>query len=91
MEFLSTNKFKTFANPGVTSIQLLFPHNSLSERVTITRVLVESNAEQPQHKHATSEQIWLAILGYGTLLLADDETPPFTAGDVVRFADGDNS
>ena len=28
----------TFSNSGVTSCQLLFPENSRSERVTITRV-----------------------------------------------------
>lgn len=89
MEFLSADKFKTLTNPGVTSIQLLSPHNSLSERITITRVTVEVNAEQPRHSHATSEQIWIAVAGLGTLLLADDKTLPFTAGDVVRFADGD--
>jgi len=89
MEFLSADKFKTLTNPGVTSIQLLSPHNSLSERITITRVTVQVNAKQPRHSHATSEQIWIAVSGFGTLLLADDKTLPFMAGDVVRFADGD--
>ena len=89
MEFLSTDKFKTLTNPGVTSIQLLSPHNSSSRRVTLTHVTVESNAEQPRHRHTASEQIWIAISGSGILLIAEDKTLPFTAGDVVRFADGD--
>ena len=89
MEFLSADKFKTLTNPGATSVQLLSPHNSLSERVTITHVTVEVNAEQPRHSHPTSEQIWIAVSGFGTLLLADGKTLPFTAGDVVRFEDGD--
>jgi mannose-6-phosphate isomerase-like protein (cupin superfamily) len=89
MEFLSSANFTTLKNPGVTSVQLLSPHNSLSQRVTITHVTVEVNAEQPRHSHAASEQIWMAVSGSGTLLLADNQTLPFSAGDVVRFADGD--
>ena len=48
-----------------------------------------SGVEQPRHLHETSEQIWVAIAGDGTLLLADGQTKTFVAGDVVRFADGD--
>ncbi|HEX2996501.1 MAG TPA: cupin domain-containing protein, partial [Anaerolineales bacterium] len=83
MEFLSPDKFKTLANPGVTSVQLLSPHNSSSERVTITRVTVDVHAGQPRHQHDTSEQIWIAVSGSGTLLLAEDQTLPFQAGEVV--------
>lgn len=89
MEFLTDQQFKVLANPGVTSIQLLSPHNSLSQRVTITRVAVEPGHTQPRHSHATSEQIWIAINGSGTLLLGDGATAPFEAGQVIRFADGD--
>jgi len=89
MEFLTSEYFKSLSNPGVTSLQLLSPHNSTSNRVTITRVTVEPGAVQPPHKHPTSEQIWLAISGAGTLLLADGNTQAITAGEVVRFADGD--
>ncbi len=39
--------------------------------------------------HEFSEQIWVALEGAGTLLLADKKTQPFEAGDVVRFEDGD--
>ncbi len=89
MEFLTHDRFRALSNPGVTSLQLLSPHNSASNRVTITRVTVEPTAVQPTHKHAASEQIWLAISGTGTLLLAEGKTQTFAAGEVVRFADGD--
>ncbi|MCL2195183.1 MAG: cupin domain-containing protein [Oscillospiraceae bacterium] len=77
---------KTFLNNGVASEQLLFPENSTSKRVTITRVTVPPGAEQPRHTHKKSEQIWIALSGCGLLLLADEQTKEFTAGDVVRFA-----
>lgn len=89
MEFLTQDRFKALSNPGVTSLQLLSPHNSESVRVTITQVTVAPGAEQPRHKHDTSEQIWVAVSGSGTLLLANDATAEFSQGQVVRFADGD--
>ena len=81
--------FRTLSNPGVTSIQLLSPHNSASDRVTITRVVVEPGHEQPRHVHATSEQIWIALCGEGTLLLEHERVAAFSTGQVVRFVDGD--
>jgi mannose-6-phosphate isomerase-like protein (cupin superfamily) len=89
MEFLGKSDFRTLSNPGVVSLRLLSPHNSASTRVTITRVTVEPGAVQPRHAHEASEQIWWAISGGGTLLLADEERRPFSAGEVARFADGD--
>jgi mannose-6-phosphate isomerase-like protein (cupin superfamily) len=89
MEFLTQDQFNVLSNPGVISVQLLSPHNSASNRVTITRVTVEPNAQQPTHQHATSEQVWVAISGSGTLLLDEGKTQAFQAGEVVRFADGD--
>ncbi|HNY18232.1 MAG TPA: cupin domain-containing protein [Treponemataceae bacterium] len=89
MEFIEKDDIKAFANPGVTSHQLLNPDNSSSERITITRVVVAPGAEQPRHTHPTSEQIWIATAGEGTLLLADGAERAFRSGDVVRFADGD--
>lgn len=89
MEFLSAEDFVRLSNPGITSLQLLSPHNSQSARLTITRVTVEPGAGQPRHQHATSEQIWVALEGEATLLLADDQTRLFRAGEVARFADGD--
>ena len=43
----------------------------------------------PPHRHPASEQIWVALEGSGILLLDDERQEPITAGDVVRFADGD--
>lgn len=88
MEFLTTENFKVLTNPGVTSLQLLSPQNSASNRVTITRVVVEPGAIQPPHVHPTSEQIWIAVSGQGTLILGPTERTEISAGDVVRFADG---
>lgn len=88
MEFFDQDSFKRLSNPGVESIQLLSPHNSTSGRITITSVTVAPGAEQPRHAHATSEQIWIAMDGEGTLLLEDQSTRTFKQGQVVRFEDG---
>jgi len=89
MEFIPGSDIKVFSNSGVDSHQLLFPENSSSARVTITKVVIAPGATSPRHRHQTSEQVWVAIAGDGTLLLADARTQPFRAGDVVRFAEGD--
>lgn len=89
MEFIKKENIVELSNPGVISRQLLNPENSASERVTITEVHLEPNAEQPRHTHEFSEQIWYAVKGVGTLLLADDKEMPFNVGDVVRFSDKD--
>lgn len=89
MEFISSAGIRELSNPGVVSRQLLNPENSSSERVTITEVHLEVGASQPRHTHDASEQIWYATKGTGKLLLADDKTMEFKAGDVVRFADKD--
>ncbi len=89
MEFIKSSEIKAMSNPGVVSRQLLNPENSESKRVTITEVHLEVGASQPRHIHEASEQIWYAVKGSGKLLLADDKEQPFTAGDVVRFADKD--
>jgi hypothetical protein len=69
MEFFTETLFKTLANPGVASVQLLSPHNSRSTRLTVTRVTVEPGATQPRHVHDASEQVWIALSGSGRLLL----------------------
>ena len=74
---------------GLTSHQLLCPENSASTRVTITRVVVKPGGVNARHHHAASEQTWVALRGAGILLLANDATVPFSAGDIVRFAEGD--
>ncbi len=89
MEYINHKEIKKLLNPGIISRQILNPDNSESIRVTITEVHLEPGACQPRHTHDTSEQIWYALQGEGQLLLADDETKEFHAGDVVRFADGD--
>jgi mannose-6-phosphate isomerase-like protein (cupin superfamily) len=89
VEFIKKDEIKTFHNEGFASHQLIFPENSASERVTITRVLVQPGASNQRHHHVQSEQIWVALQGCGDLLLANNETRRFESGDVVRFADGD--
>lgn len=89
MEFLTELDFKQLSNPGVVSLQVLSPHNLTSSRVTITRVTVAPGASQPRHLHATSEQIWIAMEGTGRLLLAENEVRAFSAGEVVRFSEGE--
>ena len=89
MEFIHRANIPVLKNTGIASEQLLFPENSKSARVTITRVTLEPGAANPPHRHESSEQIWVALEGAGTLLLADKKTQPFEAGDVVRSEDGD--
>jgi quercetin dioxygenase-like cupin family protein len=89
MEIIRRAEVASFSNAGVTSEQLLFPENSRSQRVTITRVTVARGARNPPHTHATSEQVWVALRGSGVLLLGGTATAPFAEGDVVRFAEGD--
>ena len=89
MEIIRQADVESFSNSGVTSEQLLFPENSQSQRVTITRVTVAPGAKSPRHAHPTSEQVWVALRGNGVLLLEGHATAPFAEGDVVRFAEGD--
>ncbi len=89
MEIIRTDETTTLSNSGVTSCQLIFPENSRSERITITRVRVAPGAKNPPHRHSSSEQIWVALRGSGQLLLEDGEKLDFGEGDVVRFEDND--
>jgi quercetin dioxygenase-like cupin family protein len=89
MELMRATEFREFSNSGVTSRQLLFPENSSSVRLTITRVTVKPGARNPPHRHPTSEQVWVALRGSGQLHLEGGATESFSAGDVVRFEDGD--
>jgi len=89
MEIIRHDQVQVLINSGVTSYQLLFPENSGSSRVTITKVVLEPGAVNPRHQHATSEQVWVALRGSGLLLLANDATVPFSTGDVARFEDND--
>jgi quercetin dioxygenase-like cupin family protein len=89
MELIHARDVRAFSNSGVTSHQLIFPENSKSERLTLTRVTVEPGARNPPHRHATSEQIWVALRGSGQLLLDAGRIEAFSEGDIVRFEDGD--
>jgi quercetin dioxygenase-like cupin family protein len=89
MEIIRQAEVESLVNGSVVSEQLLFPENSKSERVTITRVTFAPGAKSPRHMHAASEQVLVALRGTGTLLLEGSATAPFAEGDVVRFADGD--
>jgi len=89
MEIIRAETIAVLSNSGVTSRQLLFPENSNSERVTITRVTVPPGVKNPPHRHQLSEQIWIALRGSGRLLLEDGKTTSFVEGDVVRFEDND--
>ena len=89
MEMIRKGSATMLSKPGVQSEQLVFPENSPSRRVTITRVTVSPQAINAPHRHTSSEQSWMALAGRGTLLLDEERTEPFAAGDVARFADGD--
>ena len=89
MEIIRRDQVPVLTMTGVASHQLLSPENSASMRITVTKVVVDPGAVNPRHRHPASEQVWVALRGSGTLLLADDATAPFAAGDIARFADGD--
>ncbi len=89
MEIIREADVALLSNSGVSSRQLISPENSRSERVTITRVSMAPGAKNPPHRHLSSEQVWVALSGEGTLLLENGKSMPFVAGDVVRFADND--
>lgn len=89
MELIRVDQVRAFSNSGVTSRQLVFPENSSSTRLTITRATVERGARNPPHRHPASEQVWIALRGSGTLHLEAGRVEPFGEGDVVRFEDGD--
>ena len=80
VEFFHAGEFASLSNSGITSTQLIFPENSRSERITITRVTVAHGAKNPAHRHESSEQIWISLRGQGTLLLEDDKVMPFGEG-----------
>lgn len=88
MEFLDASQVSELTSPGIVSRQLLWPKNSESVRLTITEVHLEPGSAQPRHAHEASEQVWYALRGTGTLLLAEGATRAFRAGDVVRFGQG---
>ena len=89
MEVMRSDEIKSLENSGVVSTQLVFPENSSSERVTITKVTMPPGSINPRHSHESSEQIWVALEGCGFLFLSDDREVEFLAGDVARFSEGE--
>ena len=89
MELIRAADVRVFSNSGVTSRQLVFPENSSSMRLTITRVIVKPGRKNPPHRHPESEQVWIALRGSGELHLEAGRILQFTEGDIVRFEDGD--
>jgi quercetin dioxygenase-like cupin family protein len=89
VEIIRAGECTVLRKSGVTSRQLLFPENSNSERITITRVTVAPGAKNPPHRHEASEQVWIALSGSGHLLVEGGNTLAFGEGDVARFEDGD--
>ena len=89
MEVMRSDEIKSLENSGVVSKQLVFPENSGSERVTITKVTMPPGSINPRHSHVSSEQIWVALEGRGFLLLGDDKQLEFVEGDVARFSEGE--
>lgn len=89
MEMIRAGDVAHATDAGVTLRRLLYPENSASERLTITGVTVAPGARNEPHRHATMEQVWIAVRGSGRLLLEGGATTPFAAGDLVRFAEND--
>ena len=86
---LTATDFTVLENPGVRSQQLIWPKNAPEARVTMTRVTMRPGATTPRHSHPASEQAWVVEQGTATLLLADGETAPVQAGDVIRTPPGE--
>jgi mannose-6-phosphate isomerase-like protein (cupin superfamily) len=89
VEILSHKDSTTLQNPGVTSIQLLWPRNSPSARMTITRVTVAPGAAQPRHSHVASEQVWIVENGSAILLLESGREQPICLGEIIRTPAGE--
>jgi quercetin dioxygenase-like cupin family protein len=85
---LSAADFTNLQNPGVRSVQIVWPNNAPEARVTITRVSMEPGAVSARHVHPASEQIWLIEQGSALLLMNDGQTDGLRAGDVVRTPAG---
>jgi quercetin dioxygenase-like cupin family protein/ferredoxin len=86
VELVEQKNIQVLQKNGVLSRQLLTPGNSKDSHATVTEVHLQIGAMQDRHVHESSEQIWYALRGTGTLLLANNEERQFRAGDVVRFS-----
>ena len=86
---LTPKDFSVLENPGVTSLQIMWPENSPKAKVTITRVTMQKGAVSNRHTHEESEQTWLIERGEATLLLKNDQTAELKAGDAIRTPAGE--
>jgi len=86
---IQPSDFEVLSNPGITSLQILWPANAPAARATITRVTIEPGAVSRRHAHPNSEQIWIVESGTATMLLADDATQIIGTGDVLRTPVGE--
>ena len=86
---LSPEDFGMLSNPGITSVQVMWPANAPEAQVTITRVTMEPGAISRRHTHPHSEQTWIVERGAATLLLADHQKQPIAAGEVIRTPAGE--
>ena len=77
----------TLENPGVRSRQLVWSRNALG--AAITRVTMQPGATMPRRAHPDAEQTWIVEQGVATLLLADGETAPVRASEVIRTPSGE--
>ncbi len=89
MELVRAGEAVSLERGAVRSQQLLFPGNSCSARVTLTRVTVLPGHGNPLHIHAHAEQVWHVLSGTATLLLAEGGRQQVGPGDTVRFGDGE--
>lgn len=89
MEFIKKDDITVLQSDYQDSLQLLWNENSKSERLSITKVYVYPGKSNLRHQHDHNEQVWIALYGTGTLLLANNGTQEFSAGDVARFSDNE--
>ena len=76
-------------SPGKRSVQIVWPENAPSARITLTRVTMEPRLGSPRHSHVSAEQTWLIERGRATLLMKDGQSDAITAGDVVITPPGE--
>ena len=89
VDVIGAADFSTLVNPGVTSLQILWPGNAPGARATVTQVTIAPGGTQPRHSHPQAEQIWIVQRGRGELLLEGSESRPLRAGEVVRTPAGE--
>ncbi len=89
LQRLTPDDFTTLENPGIRSQQLIWPRNAPASALTMTRVTMQPGATSARHAHPAAEQVWIVEQGSATLLLADGETAPVRAGEVIRTPPGE--